>query len=213
MIPPFGTLKCRFVPTKCLSMKERHPLSTETWKHRTSDGSIKAILLMIMILPESQSSHCYYWLTNIHFLLVDYNSFLLLCNNLPNLGAWKTNSLTLFMILWVSNSGRACLSSSGLESLMWLQSDASWGFSHLKAQMGWMSKMAHRAGIDASCWLGAQLGPKTRALTCGLSRMAISRWPDFYHGAWLLLECPKRANGGLPGLLWPSFEVTSTILY
>lgn len=87
MILPSGTLKCRFVPTKCLSMKERHPLSMETFKHRTSDGSIKAILLAMMILPESQSSHCYYQLTNIHFLLVDFCSFLPLRNNLPTLGA------------------------------------------------------------------------------------------------------------------------------
>lgn len=95
---------------------------------------------------ESQIPHCSYWLTNTHFLfLADYSSFPLMCNSLAN---WVTLKQQLnFVHNFVDQDFKKGLSEQFLlGALMWMQSNASWGCSHLKARVGWMSNMVHTQG-------------------------------------------------------------------
>lgn len=58
----------------------------------------------------------------------------------------SNNHLILHTVLWVRNLGRARLSNSGLESLLWLQPNIRPGCSLLRTELGWIYKMAQWCG-------------------------------------------------------------------
>ena len=80
---------------------------------------------------------------------------------------------------WVRNLGSSCLDSSGLGSLMWLQSDAGWGCMHIKDWLGGTFKMAHAHGW----WLMSTATGAVDLNTCmwplhqeGLRVIRLCRW-------------------------------------
>lgn len=88
--------------------------------------------------------------------------------------AWN-NGFILLMIVWVRNLSRAWPRSS--HSVL-----CSCSFCHLKAQLGWMSQVAHTQGLsgDVGCWLAAHL---RSTCMCDLSKVVASGWLEFLCGA------------------------------
>lgn len=121
---------------------------------------------------ESQIPHCSYWLTNIHFLfLVDYSSFPLMCNSLAN---WVTLKQLDFVHDFVGQDFRKGLSEQFLLAFMWLQSNASWDCSHLKARVGWISNMVHTQGR-----LLSRSSAGTKDWSTNISMIMIPGWSGF----------------------------------
>lgn len=90
---------------------------------------------------------------------------------------------------------------SYLESLMQLQSDGSWDWSHLKTWLSWMSKMSFTSlAAAAAFWVGAQPELSTEAPLCGLCM-------------WVLRESAPRVSvlKGLGRNEKPSYEWASAI--